>query len=124
MNIMHLQLFHFSSKISQYAAYHRFETVRHSSTSTTPHQLSGLQKQVLALYRKLLRASNQKDPEPLIYSLKDSDSVTFAVKTKFREKAMQLNKRDVVRIEYNIRQGEKYVKTLQMNGVRGMKSTT
>ena len=92
--------------------------IRYTST------LSGLQRQVLSLYRKLLRTSNQKDPYSFTESLKNPDSMTFTVKVKFREKAMSLNKRDVNRIEYSIRQGEKYIKILQMNGIRGMKSTS
>lgn len=110
-------LFRSNTKTCKIINYH--SQIRFSS------QLSGLQKQVLSLYRKLLRTSNQKDhPQPFLESIKNVDSITFTVKTKFREKAMALNKRDVTRIEYNIRQGEKYVKTLQMNGVKGMKSTS
>ena len=54
-------------------------------------------------------------------SIFDETSTVYAVKNKFRKKATSLNKQDVDRIEYNIRQGEKYVKTLEMNGVKGMR---
>lgn len=96
---------------------YRTETIRSASS-----MMSGLQKEVLALYRKLLRASKQKDSEAFMASLSNSGSTTFATKTKFRETATKLTKRDIPRIEYNIRQGEKYVKTLQMDGMTAMKS--
>mmetsp|Transcript_16719 Transcript_16719/g.25053 ORF Transcript_16719/g.25053 Transcript_16719/m.25053 type:complete len:109 (-) Transcript_16719:369-695(-) len=95
---------------------YRTETIRQASN------LSGLQKQVLSLYRKLLRTSNQKDSEAFVTSLSNSDSTTFAIKNQFRDNAIKLSKRDVPRIEYNIRRGEKYVKTLQMDGTTAMKS--
>lgn len=86
-----------------------------------PH--SGLQKQVISLYRKLLRTAGRKDGGNFVTSLLDSKSATYSVKDKFRRKAMNLNKRDVDRIEYNIRQGEKYVKILQMQGVKTLRSS-
>eukprot|EP00979_Chaetoceros_neogracilis_P010978 scaffold2630_cov195-Chaetoceros_neogracile.AAC.10 len=91
-------------------------TIRNASV------LSGMQKEVLSLYRKLLRAARLKDPESMIASLSNPDSTTFSIKTMFREKAMKLTRRDVNKIEYNIRQGEKYIKTLEMDGVKAMKS--
>lgn len=95
---------------------------------------SGLQKQVFALYRKLLRTSNAKDndtatpqlqvqdkqPSILKY-LSDPESTTFATQKQFRNKASQLKRRDVDRIEYNIRQGEKYLNLLQMSGVTSIR---
>jgi len=101
-----------------------------NNTNTAPHyqiirsasNLSGLQRQVLGLYRKLLRTSSQKDNQPFLVSFSDPDSTTFAIKNKFRDTAGKLSKRDVDRVEYNIRQGEKYVKILQMNNVKSMKS--
>lgn len=90
---------------------------------TTKKQHSGLQKQVFGLYRKLLRTANLKDGEKLISSLYNEKSTVYAVKTKFRASSEKLNRRDVDRIEYSIRQGEKYVKTLQMKGVTSMRSS-
>lgn len=47
---------------------------------------------------------------------------TFSLSTeKFREKASSISKRDIERIEHNIRFGEKYVKQLNMKGVVGVK---
>eukprot|EP00558_Chaetoceros_sp_UNC1202_P013777 CAMPEP_0197236868 /NCGR_PEP_ID=MMETSP1429-20130617/3853_1 /TAXON_ID=49237 /ORGANISM="Chaetoceros sp., Strain UNC1202" /LENGTH=164 /DNA_ID=CAMNT_0042695749 /DNA_START=30 /DNA_END=524 /DNA_ORIENTATION=+ len=85
-------------------------------------QLSGLQKQVLALYRNLLRTSQQKDEQrSFLQLLEDKTSTTFSIKNKFRTKASSMSKRDLDRIEYNIRQGEKYIKMLQMSGVTSIK---
>uniref|UniRef100_A0A7S3VG71 Uncharacterized protein n=1 Tax=Chaetoceros debilis TaxID=122233 RepID=A0A7S3VG71_9STRA len=97
---------------------------------------SGLQKQVFALYRKLLRTSNAKDndiattplqvqdqPSILKY-LSDPESTTFATQKQFRNKASQLKRRDVDRIEYNIRQGEKYLTLLQMSGVTSIRRSS
>jgi len=92
--------------------------IRNESTS----KRSGLQKQVLGLYRKLLRTSHSKRQSSQTFpeSLADPASTVFAVKKKFRGKADSVSRRDVDRIEYYIRQGEKYVKTLDMYGVKGM----
>ena len=108
--------------------------IRNASSKKTK-QLSGLQKQVLGLYRTLLRTSHNvskrgddntitntnTNTNTFRESIFDETSTVYAVKNKFRKKATSLNKRDVDRIEYNIRQGEKYVKTLEMNGVKGMR---
>eukprot|EP01083_Nonionella_stella_P253992 873433_1 len=113
----------------------------------TTTKRSGLQKQVFALYRKLLRTSNAKDndtaaaattsaslqgkgknqqqqqPSILKY-LSDPESTTFATQKQFRNKASQLKRRDVDRIEYNIRQGEKYLNLLQMSGVTSIRRSS
>ena len=112
----------------------------------TTTKRSGLQKQVFALYRKLLRTSNAKDndtaaastsaaslqgrkdqdqqqPSILKY-LSDPKSTTFATQKQFRNKASQLKRRDVDRIEYNIRQGEKYLNLLQMSGVTSVRRSS
>ena len=110
--------------------------IRNASSKKTKQ--SGLQKQVLGLYRTLLRTSHNvskrgddntitntnntnTNTNTFRESIFDKTSTVYAVKNKFRKKATSLNKRDLDRIEYNIRQGEKYVKTLEMNGVKGMR---
>mmetsp|Transcript_13223 Transcript_13223/g.20048 ORF Transcript_13223/g.20048 Transcript_13223/m.20048 type:complete len:170 (+) Transcript_13223:137-646(+) len=100
--------------------------------------LSGLQKQVISLYRKLLRTCYSKDKgtnavanagtgaaniNPFIQSLMDSSTSTFAMREKFRTQAIEVNKRDYSRIEHHIRQGEKYIKMLNMGGVTGISSS-
>ena len=103
----------------------RYNSSTSTSTSTSTPKKSGLQKQVLGLYRNLLRTSHAKRPsaqQTFPESLADPSSTVFAVKHKFRTKADSVSRRDVDRIEYYIRQGEKYIKTLDMNGVTGMRS--
>lgn len=99
---------------------------QNESIDTSAPKLSGLQKQVLGLYRKLLRTSHSKQQQssrtPFPESLVDPKSTVFAIKSKFREKASSVSRRDVDRIEYYIRQGEKYVKTLDMYGVKSMRT--
>ncbi len=100
-------------------------TMLRYNSSTPTRKKSGLQKQVLGLYRNLLRTSHAKRPsaqQTFPESLADPSSTVFAVKHKFRNKADSVSRRDVDRIEYYIRQGEKYIKTLDMNGVTGMRS--
>lgn len=88
---------------------------------------SGLQKQVISLYRRLLRVSHDKDratakyeDSAFIQALHDSSSSSFAMKEKFRNQSGKLTKRDHARIEHHIRQGEKYIKMLRMGGVKGI----
>ena len=102
------------------------------STSIEPLQkaarpLSGLQKEVLSLYRRLLRVSFQKDSTTATFNdssfigvLKDSSTSSYAMREKFRTQASAVSKRDHARIEHHIRQGEKYIKMLQMGGVKGI----
>lgn len=72
-------------------------------------RLSGLQKDVLSLYKKILREAEKK---------------TNAVETKdycrveFRKKARSLQKTDYRTIEHNIRSGEKFIKLMKMPGFR------
>lgn len=95
----------------------------------TARALSGLQKEVLSLYRKILRQAVQKDrlkhvskPIPSFTSLiqgKDDNhsSIHFAAK-EFRKQAQSVKRSDFKRIEYMIRKGEKQLKLLQMTGVK------
>ena len=90
---------------------------------------SGLQLQVLSLYRNLLRTSLEKEREtngiaPSFVTLRhDCNSSTYHASTQFRKEALSISKRDIDLIEYGIRRGEKYVKLLKMGGVRGFKVT-
>lgn len=96
---------------------------------------SGLQKEVISLYRRLLRTCRVKDAEiqagscssnvsiPFLQSFNDSDTSIFAMRLKFRKECMEVSKRDHARIEHGIRQGEKYIKMMNMSGVRGISSS-
>eukprot|EP00515_Schizochytrium_aggregatum_P000435 CAMPEP_0202038906 /NCGR_PEP_ID=MMETSP0962-20130828/13122_1 /ASSEMBLY_ACC=CAM_ASM_000488 /TAXON_ID=4773 /ORGANISM="Schizochytrium aggregatum, Strain ATCC28209" /LENGTH=94 /DNA_ID=CAMNT_0048603095 /DNA_START=45 /DNA_END=327 /DNA_ORIENTATION=- len=70
---------------------------------------SGLQRQVLALYREALRKARRKDP----------DSVE-TVRAAFR-RSQDVPKKDFRTIEFLLRQGERRVKMLDDPDVRGVK---
>lgn len=93
---------------------------------------SGLQKEVIALYRKILRTCHAKDKStkgapdtPFLQSLSGTSTETTlsAMRTKFRKHSGELSSRDHLRIEHHIRQGKKYIKMLNMEGIVSMKSS-
>ncbi|KAE9182895.1 hypothetical protein PF004_g24110 [Phytophthora fragariae] len=63
---------------------------------------SGLQLQVLALYKKALQAAARKDSDTLHY-----------VRERFRENAASVDRKDFVVIEYMLRKGERDLKILE-----------
>ena len=86
---------------------------------------SGLQKDVFALYRKILRVAVQKDrstssSSPLSFATarRDANSSTSYACQEFRRQAYQVKRNDFKRIEYMIRKGEKQTKLLGMPGVQ------
>jgi hypothetical protein len=108
---------------------------------------SGIQKEVLALYRTLLREASKKDRiaaatppgltttatgpsttteiETSFYSLlfAESDSSSTAhVRYEFRRQASLVSRKDFRAIEYKIRHGYKQIKLLQMPGVVNFRS--
>uniref|UniRef100_A0AAV1TBC9 Complex 1 LYR protein domain-containing protein n=1 Tax=Peronospora matthiolae TaxID=2874970 RepID=A0AAV1TBC9_9STRA len=62
---------------------------------------SGLQLQVLALYKKALQAAMRKDVDTLQY-----------VRERFREDVVAVDRKNFVLIEYMLRKGERDVKQL------------
>ncbi|KAG4055735.1 hypothetical protein PC123_g9176 [Phytophthora cactorum] len=62
---------------------------------------SGLQLQVLALYKKALQAAKRKDQDTLRY-----------VRERFREDVATVDRRDFVVVEYMLRKGERDLKML------------
>ena len=100
--------------------------------------LSGLQREVLGLYRSLLREAIKKDKlqgGSLVSGInhlfgggggggagsggKDGSTSTVSyVRSEFRRQCFQVERNDYKRIEYQIRQGYKQVKVLQMPGVK------
>ena len=72
---------------------------------------SGLQRDVLHLYRMLLRAAKAKDPEKPHYF------VSF-VRQEFRKSAESVKRTDIKRIEHMIRHGVKQKKIIEMPGFR------
>jgi succinate dehydrogenase assembly factor 1 len=91
-------------------------------------KLSGLQKDVLALYRTILREAVKKDRDaaaegriPVTSLLKaDGDGKTTCyAREEFRRQAGSVRRSDFKAIEYRIRKGQKQVKLLRMPGVTG-----
>ena len=88
-------------------------------------RLSGLQKDVLALYRSLLRQASvidrqrQAETRPSFLQLiaDDSETSTRHARDKFRKEAMSVRRSDFKTIEYSIRKGEKQLKLLKLPGV-------
>jgi len=66
---------------------------------------SGLQKQVLSLYRKCLRAARTKAPEQRVLFVN-------LIRDRFREH-VKVPRADVIRIEYLLRKGNKQLDNLQ-----------
>jgi hypothetical protein len=92
------------------------------------NRVSGIQKQVFALYRTVLRAALQKDRETvggklgaLLAHKNDSTlpstSTSYAA-TEFRKQSLAVKRSEFKKIEYMIRKAEKQVKLLQMPGVK------
>lgn len=110
---------------------------------------SGLQKQVLGLYRRILRVASEKDrslvataatatapssssssssttasSEHVFASArKDTNSSTWFARQEFRKQASQVQRNDFKKIEYMIRKGEKHLKLLNMPGVNTIGGT-
>ena len=86
-------------------------------------RLSGLQKDVLALYRSILRETIQLDrkatnhlPLNRLLSSNSNSSTSFA-RDKFRQEASLVKRSDFKTIEYKIRKGQKQLNLLKMPGV-------
>jgi hypothetical protein len=98
-------------------------------------KLSGLQNEVLSLYRTILREAVKKDREfaeeglanlPLTALLKSGGTgctTTSYAREEFRRQAGAVKRNDFKGIEYRIRKGEKQVKLLRMPGVKVVSGT-
>ena len=73
---------------------------------------SGLQRQVLLLYRDCLLAARKLPGD-------SRASATLFLRTEFRQGAVSVEKLDIQRIEHMIRQARKQVKICTMPGVSG-----
>jgi succinate dehydrogenase assembly factor 1 len=96
-------------------------------------RLSGLQKDVLALYRSILRETIRKDrkkPDNPNYNLSfvqllsSPESSSSFARNKFRTEAGLVKRSDFKTIEYKIRKGQKQLKLLKMPGVSVVGGTT
>jgi succinate dehydrogenase assembly factor 1 len=80
-----------------------------------PRRLSGLQKQVLSLYRECLRRARELPSESRV------DAVNFA-RSEFKA-AARISTLDIQRIEHLIRQGNKKLALLKSSDVTGFRSS-
>ncbi|KAL5722674.1 hypothetical protein ACHQM5_006165 [Ranunculus cassubicifolius] len=69
-------------------------------------RLTGLQKQVLSLYRSFLRAARTKSPE----QRKNIESI---VSQQFHQNAIQVDRKNFIYIEYLLRRGSKQLDQLK-----------
>ncbi|GER27601.1 succinate dehydrogenase assembly factor 1 [Striga asiatica] len=65
-------------------------------------RLSGMQKQVLALYRGFLRAARTKSPE-------ERTKIELIVSAEFRHNSTQVDRKNFLYIEYLIRRGSMHL---------------
>jgi len=75
------------------------------------HQLSGLQREVLALYRRALRMVRTKPPET-------RDKFRLYVKYQFKTQAANIRPRDLTTIEYLLRKGGRQLETYESPAVK------
>ena len=75
-------------------------------------RLSGIQKQVLSLYRSFWRVARSKTPDTRL-------GIERYVGAQFRRDAHAVDKKDFQRIEYLIRRGSKQLELLKANQITG-----
>ena len=104
-----------------------------TAMSSNSSRHSGLQRQVLALYRSALREASRKDLigatrgglQPLgqggafldLLAAEPEGSTTSYARAEFRRRAASVSRSDFRTIEHMIRAGEKQLKILMMPGV-------
>jgi len=104
-------------------------------------RLSGLQKDVISLYREILREAYKKEKElapthitssststsrqlsPLpqnsfTYLLSAPESTVSYARSEFRREAHSIQRSDFRTIEYSLRKGKKHIQLLKMPGVK------
>lgn len=69
-------------------------------------RLSGIQKQVLSLYRSFLRAARSKPTE-------DRQQIELIVSAEFRRNSKEVDRKNFIYIEYLIRRGKKQLEQLK-----------
>ncbi|XP_061958663.1 succinate dehydrogenase assembly factor 1, mitochondrial-like [Populus nigra] len=78
-------------------------------------RLSGMQKQVLSLYRGFLRAACSKPPE-------DRRQIESFVSAEFRCNSKQVDRKNFIYIEYLLRRGKKQLEQLNSPDTVGLSS--
>lgn len=94
--------------------------------STSASRLSGLQKEVLSLYRTVLRLALKKDRDRMelesvssvLSLMKENGSSLNYARAEFHKQAHSIKRSDFRTIEYSIRKGKKHIKLLEMPGVK------
>ncbi|KAF1982335.1 hypothetical protein K402DRAFT_340512 [Aulographum hederae CBS 113979] len=76
-------------------------------------RLSGLQRNVVSLYRQCLRACGKKPIET-------RDNFRRFVRNQFRENAAGIDKKDFAAIEYMIRKGQRQLEIYKDEGIRNV----
>ncbi|XP_052190250.1 succinate dehydrogenase assembly factor 1, mitochondrial [Diospyros lotus] len=76
-------------------------------------KLSGMQKQVLGLYRGFLRAARAKSPE-------DRSRIESIVSAEFRRNSKIVDRKNFTYIEYLLRLGKKQLEQLQSPDTIGL----
>lgn len=76
-------------------------------------RLSGMQRQVLSLYRGFLRAARSKSPE-------DRHQIESFVSNEFRSNAKQVDRKKFLYIEYLLRRGKKQLDQLKSPDTVGL----
>ena len=78
---------------------------------------SGLQLDVLSLFRRLLRVAGTRDPSGI-------NGLREVVKVQFREKALNISRSDFKQIEHWLRYGHKQIKLLERTGFSKIATTS
>ena len=87
-----------------------FSPLRLPTSNCPPMQLSGLQLDVLSLYRLVLRTGRSKGSQ--VYA-----------RDTFRADAASVKRMDFKKVEYMLRKGHKHVKLMAMPGVTVVRGT-
>lgn len=95
-------------------------------------KVSGLQKEVLSLYRRTLREAMKKDrnavnpiktQSSLVKLLSAKETTVAYAKEEFRRQAKSVLRSNFKTVEHKIRQGEKQIRLLRMPGVKVVSGT-
>ena len=98
-------------------------------------RLSGLQKDVIYLYRETLRVAMKKDKQkslesnenihttPFFKLMYEPKSSLFFARSEFRKQANSVKRSDFRTIEYSLRKGKKHIKLMEMPGVKIVRGT-
>ncbi|KAH7331214.1 hypothetical protein KP509_20G020500 [Ceratopteris richardii] len=76
------------------------------------HRLSGLQRQILSLYRSFLRVARTKPPDV-------RSRIEKYVGAQFRHDAAAVDKKDFQQIEYLVRRATKQLESLRNGSITG-----